>query len=307
VVVLLSFICKFTSAATFAFLFVACCTLVYLALPGLALKSFWIGGSWNPPTGEYSLVPMLWGTVLCATIGTLFSFPVALGLALGQRFLFSHRLSKILLFPIEFLSSFPSILFGLLGLTFIAPLVTQLLQTALPDTSPANLLSGGFTLALMTLPACLLTCQETLGHFSKHSLVNADALGMDRETIVLKLVLPALKSSLASCAFQTWSRGAGEAVALSMIIGRADLSWLVTSAPLEALQSPQTILSFPFFYMSPVNPGQTIATKLSGSELFLAWGNPPHQGAIMALALVLMIATVGVSLFFKETSKGSGK
>jgi ABC-type phosphate transport system permease subunit len=304
---LISFLCKSTSLALLLFFVAVCSSLVYLAAPGLLLQSFWFSSSWNPTTQEFSFIPMLWGSIVCATIGTLLTFPVALGLAIGQKFLFTVTVSKLVFMPLNALASVPSILFGLLGLHYLAPLITQQLQLLFTRSSEVNLLSGGVTLALMTLPGCLVTIKATLDHFPKETLVSAEALGMARESIILKLVLPTLKASLVSCAFQAWSRGMGEAVALSMIIGRADLPWIKTISKEVAKSPMEKNISLPFFYQSVINPGQTIATKLSSSELFLAWGNPLHQGAIMALTVVLLFATVGVSLIFKQPSSGSFK
>jgi phosphate transport system permease protein len=44
------------------------------------------------------------------------------------------------------------------------------------------------------------------------------------------------------------------------------------------------------------NAGQTLTTKLGGSETFIAYGDPLHWGAIMGLGLVLFLVVAAVSV-----------
>ena len=53
----------------------------------------------------------------------------------------------------------------------------------------------------------------------------------------------------------------------------------------------------PLFSLRPLTEsGQTLTTKLGGSETFIAYGDPLHWAAILALALVLLAIVLGLTM-----------
>jgi phosphate transport system permease protein len=69
-------------------------------------------------------------------------------------------------------------------------------------------------------------------------------------------------------------------VAVFLVVGRQDNNW------------PEFILS-----LRPLaEAGQTLTSKMGGSETFLAYGDPLHWAAIMGLGLVLVALVLVLSV-----------
>ncbi len=77
-----------------------------------------------------------------------------------------------------------------------------------------------------------------------------------------------------------FGRALGETIAVFLVVGRQDNQW------------PERLLS-------PVplgEAGQTLTTKLAGSETFLALGDPLHWAAMVGLALIVLTLSGLVTL-----------
>ena len=86
--------------------------------------------------------------------------------------------------------------------------------------------------------------------------------------------------------------GLGETIAVFLVIGRMDN------------QFPEKLFSG----TALVQPGQTLTSKLGGSETHIALGDPVHWGAMMALCLLLLGITglcAGTSLFLNRLWKAN--
>jgi phosphate transport system permease protein len=75
-------------------------------------------------------------------------------------------------------------------------------------------------------------------------------------------------------------RALGETIAVFLIVGRQDNQW------------PESLLS-----LKPlIEAGQTLTTKLGGSETNIAYGEPLHWGAMVGLGLLLLALAVVVTI-----------
>ena len=75
-------------------------------------------------------------------------------------------------------------------------------------------------------------------------------------------------------------RALGETIAVFLVVGRQDNQWPERLLALEPL----------------ARAGQTVTSKLGGSETSLAYGDPVHWGALLGLGL-LLLATVSALSF----------
>ena len=256
--------------------------LVYYAFPAISGNAFWTLGVWNPAAHSYGILPMLFGTLVCAALAMSIAFPLGVFSALGLKFLVPKNLQPPLQMPIEMLAGIPSLLFGLLGLIVIGPALLEFLEP-LGIATDANFLTGGVVLAFMLLPYTTAHALEALHAVAQSEVTAFDALGGQRIYFVCYAVIPKTWRMLLASGWQAWSRALGEAVALSLVVGRADV-------PVGS------------FIDSVVSPGQTLATKLAGPELFLSWSDSNYRAAVLGLCLLLLCAAVGSSLFFRRKS-----
>jgi phosphate transport system permease protein len=107
----------------------------------------------------------------------------------------------------------------------------------------------------------------------------ARGLGLTRAETTVRVVLPQALPGLAAAVLLALGRALGETIAVFLVVGRQDNQWPTN------LFSPEPLLA----------AGQTLATKLGGSETFIAYGEPLHWSAIVGLGLVLMLMVVTVT------------
>ena len=112
--------------------------------------------------------------------------------------------------------------------------------------------------------------------------------GMSKSQTILYVVLPQAKKGIVGAIMLALGRAIGETIAIYMVIGRSDKPF-----------------SFNDFSINNIfESGQTITTKLGGTETFIGYGNQSHWQALMALGLCLWLM-VGILSFV--TSKIQGK
>jgi phosphate transport system permease protein len=250
---------------------------------------------WNPEAGQFGVFSMLIGTIACALVANLLVFPIGVATAFCIRFTVIESLQRKLLLPLELLAAVPSLVFGMIGLAYVGPELFQMYQNSFVSgfmqekfgialVTDANFITGSLVLALLLLPYSVVYCFEVAKGIVAEELMAADSLGVRRLFFVVKVALPQLRWGLVASFMQCLSRALGEAVALSLVIGRAD-----TIFRLNEFSSSQKFVSI------FLNPGQTLATKLAGPELFLSWSDSTYRAAILSLVLCLFAVT---ALFF---------
>jgi phosphate transport system permease protein len=69
--------------------------------------------------------PLVYGTLLAATIALLISVPVAIGVALFISHYSPRKLGQVLGYLIDLLAAVPSVVYGLWGIGFLAPKITS--------------------------------------------------------------------------------------------------------------------------------------------------------------------------------------
>ena len=243
---------------------------------GLSLIS---GRVWFFRAETFGALPMLYGTVVVAAIALVLAGPIAIGAALFTAEVLPRRLRPIVKGSIELLAAVPSVVYGLLGILFLRDWIFHLLAPWDP-LSGDTLLTGGVLRGVMILPTVMTLADDALVGVESRQRLAARGLGLNRSETVLEVTLPQARSGLGAALALGLGRALGETIAVFLVIGRQDNQW------------PESLLS-----LAPLaGAGQTLTTKLGGSETFLAYGDPLHWGAMMGLSLVLLALTLTITL-----------
>lgn len=264
----------FITATTLIFVAYLFWPLIHQGLTPLVSGALWGQGYWDYVRGSYHSLAMVFGSVAVAVMALALAIPIGLGAALylaefaGRR---SRMVGKIL---VELLAGVPSVIYGLLGITVLLPL----LQPLFVDGAPDSLLAGGLLLAIMVLPTFVTFADDALRCVAADIREQGLALGLSHLRVLSSLVLPEAIGGLLAAAALAFGRAIGETIAIYFVIGRTDQWFRFADWSLSYL----------------IASGQTLTTKLSGSELAIAYGDPQHWSAMMALGLVLWL---GVSVF----------
>lgn len=275
----------------------AVAALAFLALVGLLVAeslAAWraegvagllLGGRWFYRAHDFGALPMIFGTAAVSAVALALAAPVGLGAAIFLSEALPPRARLAGKMAVELLAGVPSVVYGLLGVLLLRDWIYRLLARATPlaPLSGDTLLTGGVLLAVMVLPTVTTFSEDALSGVPGEWRRAARGLGLSRARAVLTLVLPRALPGIGAALLLALGRALGETIAVFLVVGRQDNQLPASARPADLLRSL-------------AGAGQTLTSKLAGSETFLAYGDPVHWGAILALALVLLGVVVVVTL-----------
>lgn len=196
---------------SFIFIFVAWES--WPALHQIPLHRFLTDGHWYPTQGEYDLLPMIIGSLACALGAVLVATPLGIFGGVYCRYHAPTWVATIYRRIIELLSGIPSVIFGLWGLINVVPMVAAWNP---PGTS---LLAGILVLAAMILPTIAVMTDQSLGQVPHSYRISSEALGLARNTYILKVALPHARPGIVSGILLALGRALGETMAILMVAG----------------------------------------------------------------------------------------
>ncbi len=240
---------------------------------------FLTGTRWFFRASEFGAAPMVYGTLVVAVLALGLAAPLAFGAALFTAEVLRGRARLAVKGTIELLAGIPSVVYGLLGVLLLRDWIYRLLSPFDP-LSGDTLLTGGVLLAVMILPTVTTLADDSLAGVPAGQRRAARGLGLTRAEVAATVVVPQAAPGLVAALLLGLGRALGETIAVFLVVGRRDNQWP------EWLLSPKPI----------AEAGQTLTTKLGGSEVWIAWGDPLHWGAIVGLALLLLSLVVGLTV-----------
>ena len=227
---------------------------------------------------EFGALALIYGTIVVSTVALLLAAPIGLGAAVFTAEILPDRLRLPVKVAVELLAGVPSVVYGLLGILFLRQWVYQALQPFDP-LSGDTLLTAGILLAVMVLPTAMTLSDDALRSVPSGQRQASRGLGLTRAETILTVSLPQAWRGMLAALLLALGRALGEGIAVFMVVGRQDNQWPVN------LFSPRPL----------IEAGQTLTTKLVGSETNIAYGDPPHWAAMVSLGLVLLALTGGIT------------
>ena len=192
---------------------------------------------------------------------------------------------------VDLLAAVPSIIFGLWGLTSIAPRLLPLASwvTGHLGTWPATswfplmkpgitdggtIFTAGVVLAIMILPIVTAISREVYRQTPVEHRDGALALGATRWEMIRLTVIPYGRSAVISGAMLGLGRALGETIAVMIVLS--------------------TVFQGAAFNPSLFNGGETFASKIANNAA--EFNSPTQTGAFIAAGLVLFVVTFAVNL-----------
>lgn len=267
----------FFSALTVLFIFSLSGYFLWQGIPAIYREgpSFFLSANWYYRVLSFRSASMIYGSLVVAGTAIIVALPLSWGASIFiSEYLLGHQrlVAKTL---VELLAGIPSVVFGLLGVLFLQSRLFQLFSRWNPESTD-NLLTAGILLGIMILPTIISLSDDAFRSVPQENRLTAHALGLTKMETFFHAVLPQAIPGLLTAILLGLGRALGETIAVFLVIGRADNrlphSWF----------SPELLLS----------AGQTLTSKLGGSEIHIAYGNPLHWQALMALGLILFMAVL---------------
>lgn len=169
---------------------------------------------WNPAAGQFGLLPMVAGTVLVTLIATAVALPLAGGLAVVGGRLVSAAGAELWSQGLTVFAAVPSVVYGWWGLETVVPAVRHL-----GDSPGFSVLAAGIVLAVMMMPTMGLLLSRAVARVPGAWVEGSLALGATEDQTLWRLVWPAAKSDVGRGVLIAMARGAGETMAVQMVIG----------------------------------------------------------------------------------------
>ncbi|MDQ2873183.1 MAG: phosphate ABC transporter permease subunit PstC [Candidatus Eremiobacteraeota bacterium] len=222
-----------------AFVIVAMAAILgYLAFMGLRLFlhdgvspfTFLFSAAFNPDSNHPGALVFILGslavTVFAVCVGG--PFGVAVGIFLSE--LAPKRLASFMKPAIEILVGIPSVVYGWLGLTLLAPVIRHL-----GSITGFGLLTAGIVLSIMILPTIIALSEDALRAVHLSMKEGSMALGATRWQTIWNVLLPSARSGLMVAVILGIARAIGEALAVQMVIGNSPVLPKGLLAPTAAL------------------------------------------------------------------------
>ncbi len=159
------------------------------------------------------LVPIV-GTLLTTIIALVFALPIAMGIAVFLAEIAPKNISHVVGIAIELLAAVPSIIFGMWGLYYFAPIVADLV-----GGYQVSLLTAGLVLGIMILPFMAAITRDSMNTTPGVLKESAYALGATKFEVVKDIIFPYSRTGIIGSIILALGRALGETMAVAFLIG----------------------------------------------------------------------------------------
>jgi phosphate transport system permease protein len=227
------------------------------------------GTLWASSVPVYSLVPMIWGTLLATLIATAIAAPLGIAGAVFISEMAPDWARSLLKPAIEMLAGVPSIVYGFIGFALLNQFMAD--EFGLPTCG--SLFVVGCVIGAMALPTVVSVAEDAITSVPGRMKDGSLALGATGWQTTTDVTVPAAFSGVSAAVLLGVGRAVGETMAAVVILAN------VTELP-EPL--------YDVF-------GNTITlTSLIASQYDNASGT--HMNALFAAGVVLFVTVLGLSL-----------
>jgi phosphate transport system permease protein len=169
---------------------------------------------WAPNLGIFGGFPAIYGSFISTLIAMLLAVPVAIGIAIFLSEVAPSRLKSPMGVSIELLAAIPSVVYGMWGLFYFAPLMRDLV-----GGNGLGLFTAGFILSLMILPFIAAITRDSLNTTPQILKESAYALGATKWDVIKDVMIPYAKAGIIGSVILALGRAFGETMAVTFVMG----------------------------------------------------------------------------------------
>jgi phosphate transport system permease protein len=233
-------------------------------------------------------------TVLSSVFALALSVPVAIGIAVFLTHYAPARLARPFAVMVDLLAAVPSIIFGLWGISVLAPELEPVAtflnnnlgwlflfkQGNVSLAGGGTIFTAGIVLAVMILPIVTSVSREVFRQTPRSHVEAAQALGATKWEVVRMTVLPFGRSGVIAASMLGLGRALGETVAVLIILRSAAKAG----------------------HWSLFDGGYTFASKIASAAA--EFSSPLPTGAYIAAGFVLFLLTFIVNATARAVAGG---
>jgi len=266
-------------------------SLVYEAAAFFALVPFWeffFGLRWEPQIairadqvagqGAFGVIPVLFGTVVIATLAMAVAVPIGVLSAVYLTEYASPRFRSFAKPLLEILAGIPTVVYGFFAVLTVAPLVRDLGMSLGIGASPNSALAAGAVMGIMIIPFVSSISDDALAAVPRSMRDGSYALGATKGETISKVLLTAALPGIVGGVLLAFSKAIGETMIVVMAAG------LIAKMTLNPFDAVTTVTV-------------QIVALLTGDTEF----DNPKTLAAFALGLMLFLITLGLNLIALHT------
>lgn len=245
---------------------------------------YFTGTDWDPNTGTFGILPLVYGTVVVSIIALLIAVPTSIGIALFITELAPKRLRKLSTTVMDVLAAVPSVVFGLWCFHTVRPSLRGFYNSLAdvvepipvlnkifgPSASGQSFATAGIVVAIMITPIITSITREVFNTVPRNDKDGALALGATRWEMIRGVVLPHSTGGIVGAIMLGLGRAMGETIAIALVIGA----------------SPQIVSNL--FAQGEAMPS-IIARNLGESS-------GVYQSALIGLGVTLFVLTIAINM-----------
>lgn len=227
---------------------------------------FFFGTVWNPgfsttghgSAGEYGLLPLLWGTLMVATIAILVALPIGLMTAIYLTQYASPRLRGVVKPIIEILAGIPTIVYGFFALVTVGPFLAGLGNLLGLDIRATSALTAGIVMGIMIIPFISSLSDDIIRQVPRAMRDGSLGLGATQSETIKRVILPAALPGIVGAFLLAVSRAIGETMIVVLAAGNSPYLRLNPGEPVSTVTvtivnqltgdtdfaSPQSLVAF---------------------------------------------------------------
>ncbi len=238
----------------------------------VSVVEFLTSTRWNPPGGDFGILPLVYGTLMATIIAIAVALPVGLLTALYLSEYAPTSLRRWLKPALEILAGVPTVVYGYFALTFITPLFRD---SVFPGIGSFNALSAGLIMGVMIIPTVASVSEDAIYAVPLSLREGAYALGATRRETATRIVVPAALSGIVAAVILGISRAIGETMIVTIAMGaQANFG----GSPLQGMQAMTA-------YIVQVVGGETPRGSVTYESIFAV------GSALFLMTLILNLAS----------------
>ncbi len=180
---------------------------------GFLFENVWEVGE-DDEGGLFGGVVPIVGTLYATLIAMIIATPIALGIAIFLSEVAPDFMIKPVSISIELLAAIPSIIYGMWGLFYLAPIVQHFF-----GGSGMGLLTAGLVLAIMVIPFMSAISKDAMNTTPDVLKESAYAMGATKFEVIKDVVMPYSKAGIIGSIILALGRALGETMAVAFLIG----------------------------------------------------------------------------------------
>jgi phosphate transport system permease protein len=237
----------------------------------VSLWDFLSGTTWQPVSGLYGVLPLLWASVYIALIAAVVAIPLGIGSAIYLSEYAHERVRRTVKPILELLAGMPTIVLGFFALESVIPVLQDL--GIVNEFQLFSALGAGIVVGILITPLISSLSEDAMRAVPDAMREGAYGVGATKRHVATRIVFPAALSGITAGIVLGLSRAIGETMAVTLAAGtQPNLTWDPT-APMQTITA----------YIVQVSQGE--ATR----------GSVQYE-SIFAVGILLFVVTLIINL-----------